>query len=95
MADRMAGRLLEKQIDSLMAEGLTFPDAFMAATMINPPEGAPAMSRQEALQVLRQLSSTRDPRDFQYQDGIWASDILPYGVTIDQAVRDGTWRGRS
>ena len=57
MADRMAGRLLEKQIDSLMAEGLTFPDAFMAATMINPPEGAPAMSRQEALEVIRRLTN--------------------------------------
>ena len=57
MADRMAGRLLEKQIDSLMAEGLTFPDAFMAATMINPPEGASPMSRQEAIEVIRALNN--------------------------------------
>ena len=57
MADRMAGRLLEKQIDSLMAEGLTFPDAFMAATMINPLEGATPMSRQEAIEVIRALNN--------------------------------------
>ena len=57
MAERMAGQLLEKQIDSLMAEGLSFPDAFMAATMINSPEGAPAMSRQEALEVVRRLTN--------------------------------------
>ena len=31
-------RLLEKQIDNLMAEGLDFP-SFLAATMINPPDG--------------------------------------------------------
>tara|TARA_Y100000591_G_scaffold324291_1_gene343435 strand:- start:40 stop:228 length:189 start_codon:yes stop_codon:yes gene_type:complete len=60
MAERMAGGirdlLLEKQIDSLMAEGLNFSQAFVAATMINPPEGAPAMRRQEALEMVRRLS---------------------------------------
>lgn len=95
MADRMAGRLLEKQIDSLMAEGLTFPDAFAVTTMANPGDGLPQLSREEAIQLIRELRSPRDPRDFQYPDGIWASDILPYGVTIDQAVRDGTWGGKS
>ena len=60
MAERMAGGirdlLLEKQIDSLMAEGLNFSQAFVAATMINPPDGAvPAMRRQEALEMVRRL----------------------------------------
>ena len=62
MAERMAGeirdRLLEKQIDNLMAEGLDFPQAFLAATMINPPGGAvPPMDRQEALEMVRRLNN--------------------------------------
>ena len=95
MDRQVAGRLLEKEIDALMAEGLTFPDAFAAAMMMNPSQGLSQMARQEAIEVIRELQSPRDPRDFQYPDGIWASDILPYGVTIDQAVRDGTWGGKS
>ena len=59
MAERMAGeirdRLLEKQIDNLMAEGLDFP-SFLAATMINPPDGA-IMNRQEALAMVRRLTN--------------------------------------
>lgn len=34
----------------------------------------------------------RDPRDyFIPQDGVWRSDLLPQGLTIDQAIKDGTW----
>ena len=33
----------------------------------------------------------RDPRDyFIPQDGVWRSDLLPQGLTIDQASKDGT-----
>ena len=62
MADRMAGRLLEKQIDSLMAEGLNFPDAFIVATNILDLDyqhgGVPhRLSREEALEVVRRLNN--------------------------------------
>jgi len=57
MDRQMAGRLLEKQIDGFMAEGLDFPNAFMAAISMNPGQGLPAMSRQEALDLVRRLSN--------------------------------------
>ena len=57
MADRMAGRLLEKEIDGLMAEGLSFPDAFAAAMMMNPGNDLPEMTRQEAMEVMRRLNN--------------------------------------
>jgi len=33
-----------------------------------------------------------DPRDFLLEEGFWASQALPFGVTIDQAIRDGYWQ---
>jgi len=33
----------------------------------------------------------RDPRDYRYSDGTWRSETLPQGVSIDQAIKDGTW----
>jgi hypothetical protein len=32
-----------------------------------------------------------DPRDFLIEPNLWASQILPLGVSIDQAIKDGTW----
>lgn len=32
-----------------------------------------------------------DPRDYKVEPGLWRSQLLPYGVSIDQAIRDGTW----
>jgi hypothetical protein len=34
-----------------------------------------------------------DPRDFIIEPdvGVWASQLLPLGVSIDQAIKDGTW----
>lgn len=32
-----------------------------------------------------------DPRDYRMSDGLWRSEILPMGVSIDQAIKDGTW----
>lgn len=40
--------------------------------------------------VLREIGGT-DPRDYRVESDLWRSDILPLGVTIDQAIRDGTW----
>ena len=34
-----------------------------------------------------------DPRDFliEPEAGVWASQLLPLGVSIDQAIKDGMW----
>lgn len=53
--------------------------------------------RQAALQLqypfkLSDLSPVKDPRDYYIpQDGLWRSQLLPKGVTIDQAIKDGIW----
>lgn len=33
-----------------------------------------------------------DPRDYKVEPGLWRSQLLPYSVTIDQAIKDGVWR---
>jgi hypothetical protein len=32
-----------------------------------------------------------DPRDFLLEPNFWASQTLPLGVSIDQAIQDGFW----
>ena len=32
-----------------------------------------------------------DPRDFLIEPNLWASQILPLGVSIDQAIKEGMW----
>jgi hypothetical protein len=32
-----------------------------------------------------------DPRDFLLEPNFWASQALPRGVSIDQAIKDGLW----
>ena len=34
-----------------------------------------------------------DPRDFLIEPdvGVWASQLLPLGVSIDQAIKEGMW----
>lgn len=32
-----------------------------------------------------------DPRDRELEPGLWRSQTLPMGVSIDQAVKDGVW----
>lgn len=32
-----------------------------------------------------------DPRDFLMEPNLWASQLLPLGVSIDQAIKDGVW----
>ena len=56
MDRQMTGCLLEKEIGGLMAEGLSFPDAFYAAMMMNPGKDLPVMTRQEAMEVIRRLN---------------------------------------
>ena len=61
MAERMAGdvrdALLEGSIESLMAEGLDFPQAFAAAVLILPHDKlAPGMDRKEAIEIARRLN---------------------------------------
>lgn len=33
-----------------------------------------------------------DPRDFLLEENFWASQALPKGVSIDQAIKDGLWQ---
>ena len=50
------------------------------------------LNNQELAKFTAQLSPGRDPRDyFIAQDGVWRSQLLPQGVTIDQAIEDGIW----
>ena len=32
-----------------------------------------------------------DPRDFLIEPNLWASQLLPLGVSIDQAIKEGMW----
>ena len=38
-----------------------------------------------------QKEGTRDLRDYLVEPSLWRSDVLPLGVSIDQAIQDGTW----
>lgn len=50
------------------------------------------LTNQQNASLVAQLSPARDPRDyFIPQDRVWRSQLLPQGVTIDQAIKDGTW----
>ena len=50
------------------------------------------LNKQELAEFAAQWSPRKDPRDyFIPQDGLWRSQLLPQGVTIDQAIKDGTW----
>ena len=50
------------------------------------------LNKQELVNFATQWSPTKDPRDyFIAQDGLWRSQLLPQGVTIEQAIKDGTW----
>lgn len=40
-------------------------------------------------EVLDGLGS--DPRDYKMPDGLWRSQLLPKGISIDQAIQDGVW----
>jgi hypothetical protein len=33
-----------------------------------------------------------DPRDFLLEENFWASQVLPQGVSIDQAIENGLWQ---
>ena len=33
-----------------------------------------------------------DPRDFLLEENFWASQVLPQGVSIDEAIKDGLWQ---
>lgn len=66
--------------------------------------GLPLGARASAEKQLRQLDPAladsllnmlqppgSDPRDYRVEPGLWRSQILPMGVSIDQAIRDGVW----
>jgi len=94
MTERMAGNAfqgkrdvaLENAIDGLMRQGLSFEEAFTVALL---PEPADAREVVRAMRVLEGGGS--DPRDYETEPGLWRSQLLPLGVTIDQAIKDGVW----
>lgn len=46
----------------------------------------------ELVQLIGSLAPvSRDPRDYQVEPGLWRSEILPLGVSIDQAIDEGLW----
>lgn len=80
---RMAGDVLTQQAAPFMAV-LADPRAtreqqelaaIQLSELMNPSEGPPGS----------------DPRDYRVESGLWRSQLLPLGVTIDQAIRDGAW----
>ena len=55
-----------------------------------------AASRQEVRDAIiaalvSQERPGSDPRDYKTEPGLWRSQLLPLGVTIDQAIKDGVW----
>ena len=70
-------------------------DRFMA--MEPKPNGVPTADwlaeqkeiRSRIIELLVEPGS--DPRDYRIEPGLWRSQILPMGITIDQAVKDGIW----
>ena len=44
----------------------------------------------QAIQAM-QYEPGSDPRDYRVEPGLWASQLLPQGVSIDQAISDGVW----
>jgi hypothetical protein len=41
---------------------------------------------------MRQQGPGSDPRDFLLEPNFWASQVLPKGTFIDQAIKDGLWK---
>jgi hypothetical protein len=41
---------------------------------------------------MKQQKPGLDPRDFLLEPNFWASQTLPQGVSIDQAIEDGLWQ---
>ena len=47
---------------------------------------------QIAGRYMQQQNPGSDPRDFLLEPNFWASQVLPMGVSIDQAIKDGLWK---
>ena len=64
------------------------------------PDGVPgevwAADRREMKSIIMDLltgkvAPTADVRDYRTEPGLWRSQLLPMGITIDQAVQAGIW----
>lgn len=64
--------------------------------------GTSSAEEKKALQQVRAwepaleplVASLRDPRDrWLPDDSLWASELLPLDVSIDEAIQHGFWRG--
>ncbi len=84
---RMAGEPLAAMVDRFMAME-PMPDG------VSIPEWAAEQQRVRNAIIELLANGVRvdsDPRDYQIEPGLWRSQLLPLGVTIDQAVKDGVW----
>jgi len=55
-----------------------------------PPE-SPQMQALRAWDNLAHPAGS-DPRDYLVESGLWRSELLPLGVSTDEAILDGTWQ---
>lgn len=76
----------------------------LAASGIGAAAGVTPKDAAEAREIVRRMDpallgalgpfqkeGTRDPRDYPIEPPFWRSDVLPLGVSIDQAIQDGVW----
>lgn len=56
-----------------------------------PPEVARWIDQNVHQPAARGERTGRDPRDYRTEPYLWRSDLLPLGISIDQAILDGVW----
>jgi hypothetical protein len=100
---RMAGVALSEQAAPFMA-ALADPSAsrdqqelaaIQLSELMNLIKKMPPESPEEKALRMRELllhSPGSDPRDYRIEPGLWRSELLPLGVSIDQAVKSGVWQ---
>jgi len=99
---RMAGVALSEQAAPFMAalagphgtEEERISAAIGLSELMNrisklPPE-SPQMQALRAWDNLTHPAGS-DPRDYLVESGLWKSEMLPLGVSIDEAIQDGVW----
>ena len=84
---RMAGEPMAAMVDRFMAmepmpEGVSIPEWIAEQQKV----------RNAIIDLLTDgIKGGSDPRDYKTEPGLWRSQLLPLGVTIDQAIKDGVW----
>lgn len=84
MPDRHAGDAIEQIVGRFLAMEPK-PEGVSQAAW----EASQRETGRTLMEVLNGFGA--DPRDYRMPDGLWRSQLLPQGVDIDQAIRDGVW----